>query len=106
MFSSMMPTPGLAQAVAQDQLELVALITLGDLVAEAGLIDRFVAEVAPDLQGIDGGADGLTKMVNAGLIIGLDNFRSSLSASNEFFDLSDLLSSDFACHNEVLLFFD
>ncbi len=96
---------GLTQTVAQDQLELVALVALGDLVAEAGLIDGLVAEVAPNLQGIERGADGLTKAVHAGLIIGLNDLRGSACANDELFDLSDLLSSDFTCHDKFLLTF-
>ena len=96
---------GLTQAVAQDQLELVALVALAHLVAEVGLIDRLVAEMRPDLEIVKSRSDRLCQTVHTSLIVSLDDRGSLLCTGDHFLDHFDLLLSNFLSHNDTKLLF-
>ena len=94
----------LTQAVPQDQLQLVPLVPLGHLVAQAGLVHRLVSQVRPNLHVDHRSGDRLAQPVHALLVIGGDDLRRSAGLSDHPIQHFDLLRSDFFRHCNDLLF--
>ena len=93
----------LAQAVPEDQLDLVALVALGHLVAQAGLVHGLVGQLSPHLHVAHGGGHGLTQPVYPGLVIGGNDVGGLLGAGDHLVQHLDLFRSNFFCHNKSLL---
>ena len=92
------------QAVSEDQFDFVSLVSLGDLIAESGLINCFITDRCPNLHVGNSCANSLDELVNSLLRILCDNILGNASTRDLFFDHLDLFLSDFMCHIRVLLF--
>jgi hypothetical protein len=92
-----------AQAVSEDQFDFVSLVSLGDLIAESGLINCFITDRCPNLHVGNSSANSLDELVNSLLRILCDNILGNASTRNLLFDHLDLFLGDFMCHSSVLL---
>ena len=94
----------MTQTLAEDQLHLVALVALGDLVAQPRLIDSLIAERSPDLGIVELGADSLAEMIDARLIVRGDDSGGLAGLCDHFVEQSELFGrSDFVFGHEKAL---
>ena len=87
------------QCIAQDTLGLVALADFADRVAQASLFNCLIGKRLPGLQVDNGPGHSLNQLIDALLIVCLNDLRGGLRAGEQIVQHFDFFQRDFSfCH--------